>query len=76
MTPCGWNIQREVRNKQHDPGPFEGALDKKDMITGDLNNQRETSITQHDPGPVEDAMEEKEMIPGGRNRQIEASNIQ
>ena len=66
MIPCGWNSQRKVKNTQYDPGPVQGTLDKKEMITGELNNQRDTSTTQHGPGPVEDATEEKEMILGGR----------
>ena len=66
MIPGRKNSQWEAGNTQHDPGPVQGTLDKKEMITGELNNQRDTSTTQHGPGPVEDATEEKEMILGGR----------
>ena len=41
MIPGGWNCQRDVSNIQHDPGPVEGALEKRMIITGGWNSQKE-----------------------------------
>ena len=74
MIPGGLNCQRELSNIQHDPGPVEGALEKRMIITGGWNSQRKASITQHDTSLIEEAM--NEMIPSEWNRQAEASNTQ
>ena len=75
MIPGGWNSYRETRNTQHNPGPVNGALEKKKEINPcEWTSQRKARITRHDPGPVEDGMEEKEMIPCGWKRQRKAIN--
>ena len=42
MIPHGCSIQREFSDVQHNPGPVEGVLEKKMIITGKWNSQRKT----------------------------------
>ena len=63
----------KASNTQHNPGPVQSALEKKEMILGGWNSHREANNTQYHPGPVKDAIEKKEMIPGGWNWQRKAA---
>ena len=62
-----------ANNTQHNPGPVQSSLEKKDMIPGGWNIYREATNTNiilaH-----RDAIEDKDRIPGGWKRQRKASN--
>ena len=64
MNNAGWNSHREASNTKHNPGPFEEAIEEKDMIPGGWYRQREASNNLYDPASVEGTLEE-EMFPGG-----------
>ena len=65
----------EACNTQHHHGPFEDAIEEKEMTPGGCNRQKEASNFQQNHGSVKGTLEE-EMFPSGWNNQIDPSNTE